>query len=57
MKKQLLSFFYAIRGIGDANTNLKETFSNVMECLDKTRTHIDDISKLSQKLVNSRRCI
>lgn len=34
-----------VRGIGDANTNLKETFSNVMECLDKTRTHIDDISR------------
>lgn len=34
-----------VRGIGDANTNLKETFSNVMECLDETRTHIDDIAK------------
>ncbi|MBQ9538252.1 MAG: hypothetical protein IJU95_03190 [Treponema sp.] len=34
-----------VKGIGDANMNLKETFNNVMECLDETKAHIDNISK------------
>jgi methyl-accepting chemotaxis protein len=34
-----------VRGIGDANMNLKETFNSVMERLDATKAHIENISK------------
>ncbi len=34
-----------VKGIGSSNMNLKEAFNKVMECLDETQAHINEISK------------